>query len=404
MVSDPLTHLVETADSAGPTEQAALLPAGLADLLAPEARAEALTIDKLISRCEAFGYERVKPPLLEFEEGLLTGPGKALAGGTFRLMDPVSQRMLALRADMTPQVVRIAACRLTAVPRPLRLCYAGQVLRQRGGQLRPERQFGQIGAELIGDDSVASDSEVALLAADALMSLGIQDLSLDLCLPSLVGHMTSALGLPERQAELLAQALDRKDAATVAALGGDQAQPFLDLLASVGPLETSLPRLAALSLPPVAAEQVERLIAVAESLTAAAPNLTLTVDPVEHRGHRYQIGLSFTLFGKGVRGELGRGGRYLADCLTGGVEPATGFTLFSDSLMRAVTPPPPRLRVYLPAGSDRGAVEALRQEGWATVSALQTDAAPEAEARRLRCSHIFRDGAAQPLSAQEHAQ
>ena len=106
------------------------------------------------------GYERVKPPLVEFEENLLSGAGAAMAQDTFRLMDPISQRMIGLRADMTPQVARIAATRLANAPRPLRLCYAGQVLRVKGSELRPERQVGQVGAELIGADAAAADVEV----------------------------------------------------------------------------------------------------------------------------------------------------------------------------------------------------------------------------------------------------
>ena len=43
---------------------------------------------------ELNGYERVKAPLVEFEEGLLSGAGAATASETFRLMDPVSQRMM----------------------------------------------------------------------------------------------------------------------------------------------------------------------------------------------------------------------------------------------------------------------------------------------------------------------
>ena len=38
---------------------------------------------------------------------------------TFRLMDPVSQQMMGLRADITMQIARIAASRLTNSPRPL---------------------------------------------------------------------------------------------------------------------------------------------------------------------------------------------------------------------------------------------------------------------------------------------
>ena len=103
-----------------------LLPAGLADLLPPDAAREARAIDVAIERFAAFGYERVKPPLVEFEESLLGGPGAALASQTFRLMDPVSQRMMGVRPDMTVQVARIAVTRLKHEPRPLRLSYGGE--------------------------------------------------------------------------------------------------------------------------------------------------------------------------------------------------------------------------------------------------------------------------------------
>ena len=75
----------------------------------------------------AHGYERVKPPLVEFEETLLAGAGAAMASDTFRTMDPISHRMIGVRADMTPQVARIAATRLAASPAAAaaQLCRAG---------------------------------------------------------------------------------------------------------------------------------------------------------------------------------------------------------------------------------------------------------------------------------------
>src|SRR6185437_11391584 len=138
----------------------ALLPEGLRDLLPPDAAVEAKAVARLMQVLASHGYERVKPPLAEFEENLLSGAGSAMAKETFRLMDPISQRMIGLRADMTTQVARIAATRLKKAPRPLRLCYAGQVLRVKGGQVRPERQVGQVGAELIGPAEIAADIEV----------------------------------------------------------------------------------------------------------------------------------------------------------------------------------------------------------------------------------------------------
>src|SRR5439155_1300192 len=128
----------------------ALLPAGLYDLLPPEAEIEAAVTARLMGVLAAHGYERVKPRLVEFEETLLSGAGAAMASDTFRTMDPISHHMIGVRADMTPQVARIAATRLSHKPRPLRLSYAGQVLRVKGSEMRPERQVGQAGAELIG--------------------------------------------------------------------------------------------------------------------------------------------------------------------------------------------------------------------------------------------------------------
>src|ERR1700729_3242665 len=139
------------------TSNRALLPAGLRDLLPPDAETEAASVEALMEVFAGHGYARVKPPLLEFADSLLAGAGAAVAEQTFRLMDPDSQRMMGLRADTTPQVARIAATRLAAAPRPLRLSYAGPCLRVRGTQIAPDRQVGQTGIELIGHDSPEAD-------------------------------------------------------------------------------------------------------------------------------------------------------------------------------------------------------------------------------------------------------
>ena len=120
-----------------------LLPAGLRDLLPPEAETEAAAVQALMDAFAAHGYQRVKPPLLEFEDSLLAGSGAAMADQTFRLMDPDTRRMMGLRADITPQVARIATTRLGHVARPLRLSYAGPCLRAQGSQIAPDRQFAQ---------------------------------------------------------------------------------------------------------------------------------------------------------------------------------------------------------------------------------------------------------------------
>lgn len=379
----------------------ALLPAGMMDLLPPHAAFEAETVERLVRVFGGHGYERVKPPLLEFEATLLSDSGRALAPQTFRLMDPVAQEMLALRPDMTMQIARIAATRLAHWPRPLRLAYAGQVVRVRSSQLRPERQFGQVGAELIGSADAAADIEVILTAVEALTEVGIGELTVDIGLPGLVPAILDGRALSPTVAARLNAALERKDISAVgdlaAHLGRETAQLLARLVATCGPAADAIAALSSQPLPPAAAAPLDNLLAVIAGIEAAAPQLTLTVDTVERRGFEYHSGVTFALFSIAAPGELGRGGRYrtMLD------EDATGITLFMDTTLRALPAPPPQVRVFLPFGTVRDDGKRLRREGWTTVAALN-DVEPATEAaRRLGCSHCFECGEVRELEGDQ---
>ena len=378
-----------------PLPNPALLPQGLHDLLPPEAETEAAAVAALMAVFHAHGYQRVKPPLMEFADGLLAGTGAAMAEQTFRVMDPHTHRMLGIRADMTPQVARIAATRLAGQPRPLRLSYAGQCLHVQGGQLAPDRQVAQAGIELIGSDSPAADAEMVLVGAEALAAVGLTGISFDLTLPQLAPALLDEAGITGAARLALSRALDRKDAAAVVEYGGSLAPLLTQLLDVAGPAGPALRLLDQIVLPPAAMALCGRLRQTVEAIQAKAPELRMTLDPIEFRGFRYHSGVCMTVFAPGRREELGRGGRYVS----GDAEPATGLTLFPDAVLRALPRPPVPPRAFLPLGSlpDQGA--ALRRQGYATVPALD-DHPAMAEAVRLGCTHILRDGAAVPVIAE----
>jgi ATP phosphoribosyltransferase regulatory subunit len=374
----------------------ALLPTGMQDLLPPEAEVEAAVVAKLMATLTAHGYQRVKPPLVEFEETLFAGAGAAMANSTFRLMDPVSHRMIGVRADMTPQIARIAATRLGSAPRPLRLSYAGQVLRVRGSEIRPERQVGQVGGELIGAAGPAADVEAIAVAAAALAALGVPHLTVDITLPTLVPAIAEAYRIGGECEAALRAALDHKDAAAVTGLAGKAGTLLERLLLAAGPAAATLAALDRLDLPERASAERGRLGAVLDGLAAVAPELKVTVDPVENRGFEYHTGISFTFFAGGSAaygplGELGRGGRYDAgDQAT--AEPATGFTLYIDTILRALPEVRAQRRVLLPLGVERERADALRAAGWVTVAALAPVEDWRGEARRLGCGHVLEAG------------
>ncbi len=378
-----------------------LLPAGLADLLPPDAAREADAIDVAIKRFAAFGYDRVKPPMVEFEESLLGGPGAALASQTFRLMDPVSQRMMGVRPDMTVQVARIAVTRLKHEPRPLRLSYGGNVIRVRGNALKPERQFAQVGCELLGVDTAEADAEAVLLAVDALRAIGVARLTVDLNLPTLVAAVVAGLKLEAEPARLLRRALDRKDEAAIAKALGDGKKAtdlFVGLLRAAGPADKAIAQLKKLKLPAAAGAEAARLAEVVALVANAEPELPLTLDAVDYRGLEYQTGVSFSVFALDGRQELVRGGRYSAGYPEDGVsEPATGFTLYMDAVLAASEPVPLRPRLYLPAGAGWADAAPWQAKGYAVVRAVSPADDNRTEAKRLGCTHALIDGDAVPL-------
>ncbi len=371
----------------------ALLPAGLRDLLPPEAETEAAAVEVVMGVFAAHGYERIKPPLVEFEDGLLAGSGSAMADQIFRLMDPDSHRMMGVRADMTPQVARIATTRLADAPRPLRLSYAGQCLLVRGNQIAPDRQIAQAGIELIGCDSLAADAEMVLVAAEALAALGLARVSFDLTLPRLAPTLLDEAGFNGPARQVLLRALDRKDVASVVQHGGRLAHTLSELLLTAGLAGPALAQLEGMALPPLSATLCRRLAETVRTIQDRAPSLKLTIDPLEFRDLPYHTGVCTAVYATGRHEVLGRGGRYLC----GEDEPATGLTLYPDAVLRACAIPQLPSRVFVPVGGNHAEAARLRAEGYATVAALDSVSDPEAEAARLRCTHILRGGAAVAL-------
>jgi ATP phosphoribosyltransferase regulatory subunit len=365
----------------------ALLPVGLRDVLPPEAELEAKSVETIMECFAAHGYQRVSTPLLEFEESLYAGAGAATIEQTFRLMDPESQRMIGVRADITPQDGRVASTRLAHAPRPLRLAYFGQCLRVRGADLQNSRQIGQAGIELIGPDTAQADAEIILTAAEVLNTLGLRSVSFDLTFPRLVLSLVENAGPAAIPA--LTHALDRKDRAAIAAIGGSGTALLLQLLDACGPAERAIPALLAIDLPDVARAYALRIADAVDAVRKGNPTLALTADLVEFRGYKYHTGICVTVFATGRQAELGRGGRYLS----GISEPATGISLYPDTIIHVAPAASLRPRLYLQYGTSSEIAANCRSRNFATIMGLAPTPDPLVEAKRLGCSYFLKNSA-----------
>lgn len=363
-----------------------LLPEGLRDRLPPQAEAASRLLHRVILAIGRHGYDRVSPPLAEFEEELVGRLKSDRHQDLLRFVDPVSQRTLALRPDITGQVGRIAATRLAHRPRPLRLAYGGPVLKLRATQLRPERELTQAGAELIGPDGAPAVIEVLRVAIEALEAAGAAAVTVDLTLPDLVEALAAdTLPLSPDRIAAVSHALDLKDAGAVAALG---AAAYLPLIEAAGPLARALDRLRALRLGPALDRRLDAIAAIAAAFDGHA---AFTLDPTERHGFEYQSWVGFSLFAAGLAGEVGRGGAYAIVHGDGREEPAVGFSLYIDPLVDAGLGQEPARRVFVPLDADPNLARGLRQDGWITVAALTDDDQPTG------CTHRLVGGTVLPL-------
>jgi ATP phosphoribosyltransferase regulatory subunit len=308
-----------------------VLPEYVDDILPDEAEAIERLRRTLLDHFAAHRYRLVQPPLIEHLDSLLTGTGHDLDIQTFKVVDPLSGRLLGVRADITPQVTRIDA-HLLNEPGVTRLCYAGSVLRTAPSGLAQAREVLQIGAELYGDADIGADREVLGLLLSSLAAVGVEALHLDLGHVGVYRALANGAHIAGNASDSdLFTALRNKDVPGIAALTARLQPVWRDAFAILptlyGPADEVLSS-ARERLPDTPAIAVA-LTALATLSASAAPQVeALHIDLADLRGYHYQTGASFSVFTAGEPNAIGRGERYDGiGKAFGRARPATGFTL-----------------------------------------------------------------------------
>ena len=363
-------------------------PEGIEDLLPPQAEKLEFYRRELLDLFAASGFEYVKPPLAEFIETLLIGAGQDLAADTCWFTDQESGRQMGIRADMTPQIARIAAALClhrdeTVRTAPLRLSYAGDVLRARWNRASGSRSPYQVGAELFNVPGIAGDQEILLLMMEAMEALGLAPVLLSLGHAGLIRAVLEESGLDEsarnrlltlmyhkarpEYADWLAQHLDQIPL-------GLQAF-FTDWFLLAGEARQVVDQgRVLLEQYPHLVQQLDEVAQLLDMLTGMLPQVRVFADLADVRGYQYHTGVLFSTY---VQHEdhsirVARGGRY--DGITapfGSPLAATGFSLDLRAVLSQL-PPIERVgeRIWAPLVADTALyerVQQLRSEGWEVI-------------------------------------
>jgi ATP phosphoribosyltransferase regulatory subunit len=325
-----------------PASIEAPLPKGVSDFL-PENAGKIGYIEGKINRVfELWGFRRIIPPLLEFHDVMALGLGEELKERTFRFDDRHTGRLLAVPADITPQVARIVATRMRSYPLPLRLCYTGRVLRHAELQSGRSREIFQAGVELIGLDSPEADAEMVAMAVEVLQGLGLTDFKVDIGQVDFFRGIIAASGLAAPVKVLLREAIGKKDASAVREIleGAPAADAVKEAIAALPRLFGGREVLAAAERAAIddrAKKALANISQVLDILDIYGVSDYLAIDLGEIRGLDYHTGITFEGFVGGVGHPVCGGGRY--DGLTakyGFPAPATGFACNILALLQAL--------------------------------------------------------------------
>ncbi|MBH0005667.1 ATP phosphoribosyltransferase regulatory subunit [Psychrobacter sp. SWN149] len=159
-----------------------LLPDGVVDVLFEDAHKQEVLRHQLIEQLITHGYQLVCPPMIEFTESLLSDASEDLKRQTFKIIDQLTGRLMGVRADITPQILRIDAHHGgTGIAR---YCYVGDVIHTLPSGLFGSRTPLQLGAEIFGCASLAADIELI----DVLFTM-VNKLNMSAALHIDLGHV-----------------------------------------------------------------------------------------------------------------------------------------------------------------------------------------------------------------------
>ncbi len=372
-----------------------LLPDGVEEIQPAQAERMERLRRQMLDLYHSWGYELVITPLVEYTESLLIGLGQDLDTQTFKVTDQLTGRTMAIRPDITPQTARMDAHSLNREG-PVRLCYADSVLHTTPRALLAPRSPFQVGAELYGDASAASDIEIISLMLETLSKAGLDNITLDLGHVGIYKELVSQVGLNTTQEAEFFDALQRKASAEINDLlvGFTESGKQVALLSHLAELHGGMEVLAkARSLLAPAGEVVLSILDSIESLAAQIaqryPEINLFFDLNELHGYHYHTGLVFTAYTPGFGRAVANGGRYDdIGAVFGRARPATGFNLDLKAIIGLLGEPndSPKSGIFAPQSEDPALwekIQVLRAQGYRVVGGLGDQAVDS------RCDQIL---------------
>ena len=362
-----------------------MLPIGFYDLLGLEAEVNAESINILLSRFSSYGYNLIKPPLVEFEENWQKNP--KFGGFSFKMIDVFSNKTLLIRSDITTQIARLANNKLKDEPLPMRLSYVGDVLKVKNNDLHADRQLTQVGIELIGSDSNLANLEVLNATLNGLEDIKVPNLLIDFCLPQFLNYVIAELKIVKSSE--LKYAILEKNISRIKEFGEKYADNLIKLtLPSSNIFEVS-EQILKLPLSDTSKEKIKNLQKIVGFVEKNYSALSVSIDIFGDSDFSYHEDIAFTIFEINSSCIVAKGGRYRVNNKIA----AVGATIYINNLRKIlVKKTRDNKKKILIAKADKTKLLSFQSDGYITFSSMLEDCNEinlKIEAKNLGCNFMY---------------
>ena len=359
-----------------------LIPQGFKDHISFDTNVEHEYKNKIVDFFISNGFKLVKAPLLEFfnKEN----------NNCFIIQTKKNEQKLILRDDITPQIIRIATSRLKSKTRPIKLCYYGEVVRKTGTMLRPERQFLQVGSEIIGASSIFADIEIITLAYQSLLRIGVKNITIELTSKIFLEEVFSKFD-DVNLLNSLKNYIKQKDIKnSLAIIKNDHDKAFLEnLFAFTGDSDKFNKNIDDLAVSDRSKNEIMNIKKITSSIKLKKED-QIIYDFTDIDNKNYHNGIKFTFFAKNVRGEIASGGRYNLKN-NNNKEMAVGFTCFMDTVIRASSFDNMIKKILIPFKTDEDIKNNLIKRNYNIYSFFEDTSDIRNLANQYSCTHYLKN-------------
>lgn len=185
-------------------------PEGVRDIYNEECEKKLLLQEKMHKTLRRFGYRSIQTPTFEFFDifgkEIGTTPSKEL----YKFFDRQGNTLV-LRPDITPSIARSVAKYFTDEDMPIRLSYIGNTFINNHSYQGRLKEATQLGAELIGDNTVDADAEMIAVIVHALQECGLREFQISIGHADILQGLMDAAGLDEEQEERIRELIANKN-------------------------------------------------------------------------------------------------------------------------------------------------------------------------------------------------